>query len=70
MPVRRLDSVSAHIICSNGCCIKALLIHDDGLLCDIFTILKLLDYISDIRSLEWITLSIVCLLYTSPSPRD
>lgn len=58
-PIYRLDSVVLNIFVSDCLSIEALLFHDDGLLSDFLTSLKRLDYIVNILSLEWVTLSII-----------
>ena len=55
----RLDTVVVYIFLSNGGCIEAFLIHDDGLLGDGLAVLQLLDDFIDVGSLERIALSIV-----------
>ena len=55
----RLDTVVVYIFLSNGGCIEAFFIHDDGLLGDGLAALQLLDDVIDVGSLERIALSIV-----------
>ena len=53
------DTILAYVVISDSLCVKALFLHDNSLLVELFALFELVDDVNDVRGLEGVALTVV-----------